>query len=534
MQRTFEASIDVLMELHRLEPSKGHHRAALEMAERSRARSLLESLGELRPKVAERMDGGLLSRERELNKRLENAAAALEQAVARKAPELDAAVARTTLEGLLADTERLRVEIRRSNPAYARLSETEPVSVAVLQRDLLDSDTALLEIALGDNRSFAWLLTLHDLQAFELPARNVIEPLARDIQTHVSARNGRPLGETPQNRRRRLDRADKSLTSALSSLSALLKPVLERVTERRLLIAASGALLSVPFASLPSPVSGRPLATTQELVLLPSASVETLLTRRSVVERADGPTVLVVADPVFDSQDGRVASSLSRSANGRVTVGSDLVRAAGDVGVLEAGRLPRLPSTRDEATAIAALVPASKRRVLLDFEANVAALTAAPVSARILHLATHALINTAHPELSGIAMSAVDREGNTRDGFLRLHQILNLDVSADLVVLSACETALGKQVAGEGIMGLTSGFIQAGARGVISSLWQVGDQATAELMRFFYAELLGPRKSPAGSALRAAQARMAAHPRFSHPYYWSGFVLQGDWRMRIE
>jgi CHAT domain-containing protein len=189
-----------------------------------------------------------------------------------------------------------------------------------------------------------------------------------------------------------------------------------------------------------------------------------------------------------------------------------------------------LPFSRLEALAVAAHAAPSSLLQATDFDASVEVATSGRLSDyRIVHLATHGLINTSRPELSGLALSLVDREGRSRDGFLRLNTIYNLRLSADLVVLSACQTALGKEVAGEGLIGLTRGFMHAGARRVLASLWQVNDAATAELMKHFYTGLLQQRLS-AAAALRQAQRRMAADPRWSAPYFWAGFVLQGDWQ----
>jgi CHAT domain-containing protein len=148
---------------------------------------------------------------------------------------------------------------------------------------------------------------------------------------------------------------------------------------------------------------------------------------------------------------------------------------------------------------------------------------------RIVHFATHGLLNSEHPELSGLVLSLIDDNGKIRDGFLRMHEIYNLRLPADVVVLSACQTALGKEVKGEGLVGLTRGFMYAGAQRVVASLWQVDDLATAELMKHFYRGMLQENMRPA-EALRAAQIEMSKHGRWSAPYYWAGFVIQGEWR----
>jgi CHAT domain-containing protein len=148
---------------------------------------------------------------------------------------------------------------------------------------------------------------------------------------------------------------------------------------------------------------------------------------------------------------------------------------------------------------------------------------------RIVHFATHGILNNEHPELSGLVFSLVDKHGNPRDGFLRLYNIYNLNLEADLVVLSACQTALGKQINGEGLMGVTRGFMYAGASRVVASLWKVDDAATAELMKKFYSEMIKVGRRPA-DALRVAQLWMQKQERWRAPYYWAGFILQGEWR----
>ena len=148
---------------------------------------------------------------------------------------------------------------------------------------------------------------------------------------------------------------------------------------------------------------------------------------------------------------------------------------------------------------------------------------------RVIHFATHGLLNSQHPELSGIVLSLVDGQGRPQNGFLRLHEIYNLRLPAELVVLSACQTGLGKEIRGEGLVGLTRGFMYAGAPRLVTSLWQVDDKATSELMKLFYRGMLG-RKLTAAAALRAAQVEMWRQKDWQSPYYWAAFALQGEWR----
>jgi CHAT domain-containing protein len=148
---------------------------------------------------------------------------------------------------------------------------------------------------------------------------------------------------------------------------------------------------------------------------------------------------------------------------------------------------------------------------------------------QIVHFATHSLLNNRHPELSGIVLSLVDERGRSQDGFLRLNEIYNLKLHADLVVLSSCQTALGKEVKGEGLIGLTRGFMYAGAPRVVASVWKVSDNATAELMTRFYRKMFEEGMRPS-EALRMAQISLYEERQWRAPYYWAAFILQGEWK----
>jgi CHAT domain-containing protein len=289
----------------------------------------------------------------------------------------------------------------------------------------------------------------------------------------------------------------------------------------------------VPFGALPHPSRGAgavPLVVSQEVVSLPSASSLALL-RRDLAGRATAPKlVAVLSDPVFRADDPRVRSVRGRepaSPPEATPSGSALERSASDIGF---ARLERLRFSRREADAITALAPPGTSLMALDFAASRAtAMSPSLADYRIVHLAAHGFLNSRHPELSGIALSLVDEAGQAQDGFLRLHDLYNLKLGADLVVLSACQTALGQEVKGEGLVGLTRGFFYAGSPRVVASLWSVRDEATAVLMSRFYRALLKDGVSPS-AALRSAQVSLRKEPRWRAPYYWAGFILQGEWR----
>jgi CHAT domain-containing protein len=237
----------------------------------------------------------------------------------------------------------------------------------------------------------------------------------------------------------------------------------------------------------------------------------------------------VLADPVFSENDERfsgIASntddSLSRSA---------MTRAARNLGLGEGGQLfDRLKYTREEANKILGLVPENQQMKAFDFEASRNMATNPNLADyQIVHLATHGLLDPVNPELSGVVLSLLDENGDNQNGFLRLNDIFNLNLPAELVVLSACETGLGENIRGEGLVGLTRGFMYAGARRVVVSLWAVNDLATSEVMARFYQKMLNEEQNPV-VALRQAQLEMWNSGQWQSPYYWAAFTIQGDWK----
>jgi CHAT domain-containing protein len=302
-----------------------------------------------------------------------------------------------------------------------------------------------------------------------------------------------------------------------------------------------------------------PLILEHEIVSLPSASVMAVLRREIQQRQQPSKMVAVLADPVFEHDDPRLmnesgmprsgvtAKSQSTSLGVSTTQrkasqkrapssqlsrpASELQRALRDVGISRDGlSIPRLLSTRQEAEALLSVAPAGSGFKALDFQASRATATNPELGQyRIVHFATHGLLNSEHPELSGLVLSLVDKQGKPQNGFLRLHDIYNLSLPVDLVVLSACNTGLGKEVRGEGLVGIVRGFMYAGAARVVASLWKVDDEATAELMKRFYRYMV-QENMPAAAALKAAQVEMWQQKRWRRPYYWAAFVLQGEWR----
>ena len=492
--RFYELHVDLLMELDRQEPGAGWDARALEVSERGRARSLLELLAKAGTDAPAGAAAELLDQQRWLEARIEKKIQ--EQSEARTGKQ--DAVERE-LRRLLNEHDQIEHEIRRARPRYAAHALPQPIREPAI-RELLDDETVMLAYALGEERSFLWVIGRSTTKGHELPPRNEIEQRARAWYELLSdpARQQSAKGQR--------ERVAKWLSDVL------LRPAAAS-PGRRLVVLGDGALQYLPFAALPAPgepmADPRPLLALHEVLTLPSASVLSVL-RRQLADRPPAPGLLaVVADPVFDARDERFARPEPRDQDGR---GFD-----------------RLPFAGREARAILDLASGGQTLLVDGFDANRERVTGGELGRyRIVHFATHGVLDASHPELSGIVLSGIDERGEPRPGFLRFHEIFNLDLPAELVVLSACRTALGPQIRGEGLIGLTRAFFAAGAPRVVVSLWNVEDEATAGLIERFYQGLLREGLSPA-AALRTAQvAAWRVEPW--RPYRWAGFVLQGEWR----
>ncbi|MCP4658342.1 MAG: CHAT domain-containing protein, partial [bacterium] len=514
-QEFYELLIDVLMHLDEQvpEPAAGYGALALEVNERRRARVLLDLLSEARAEVRRGVDPELLAREA----RVQEALNATHRTViaARRSSSTAVSAAHEARQGeLIRELEEVRRKIRKKSPRYAELMQPEPLTADEI-RALLDRDDLMLVYSLGEERSFLWSLSPSDSRSYVLPGRAEIERLAFAAYRHW-ARVGLRTGDSGDGAVRQLG-------------AALLEAVAGELGNRRLVIVADGALQYLPFAALPDPVEPAvPLVVDHEIVQLPSATVLATL-RREVFDREPAPfDVALIADPVFHREDPRVerGASSSAEASGSERVPGDLQRAAEEMGI---GRFSRLTGTRREAEAVGALIPEDMRLDAFDFDASRATVLSGDLDRfKVLHFATHGFTSPRHPELSGLVLSLVDEAGNPQDGFLRLHEIYNLDLPAELVVLSGCRTGLGAEVAGEGMVGLTRGFMYAGVPRVIVSLWKVDDESTAELMKRFYTGVFEDNLSPA-AALRTAQLSLRQDERWQDPYHWAPFVFQGEW-----
>ncbi len=544
VQNYYQFYIDVLMQLHKKDPSKGYDAEALHASERARARSLLELLTEANANIRQGVEPKLLERERTLQQQLDGVEKRRIELVNGQWTNKQLQALEKETMAFLEEYRQVQEQIRRTSPRYAALTQPKPLTLAQIQQQVLDDDTMLLEYSLGEERSYLWAVTNKGITSYELPKREEIEAAAKEFYELLTNRAYR-LGE----QRGMFDVTvvpNGSTTEAVNKLSQmLLEPVAQQLGNKRLLIVSDGALQYLPFAALPTPptplIKGGasqggvsqdlvPLLVEHEIVNLPSASTLAVLRNEPNGRKIAAKAIAVLADPVFGTNDSRLNSN-SGQASGTQLENSNVNRRALELSALSANvTFSRLPFTRQEAERILALVPAAERMQAFDFAANRAIATSRELqNYRIVHFATHGIFNTTQPELSGVVLSLVDGKGMPENGFLRLHDIFNLNLPAELVVLSACQTGLGEEVRGEGLVGLTRGFMYAGSPRVLVSLWSVDDRATSELMAKFYQKMLQGGVKPA-AALRAAQLEMWQQQQWQAPYYWAAFTLQGEWR----
>jgi CHAT domain-containing protein/Tfp pilus assembly protein PilF len=471
---------------------------SFQVSERAKARTLVEILQEARIELKKGTDAEALD---ELQETLNSKYRDKTTMLAGKHTTEQLAKLTGEINKLTHDVEALQVKIRRENPRYADFTLGSVRSTSEI-RKLLDDNTVLLEYKLGDERSFVWTVTKDKVSVDVLPSRDKIESVARAYYTAVSSPN-RAYQSTAAKHQTELD-------------NILLGPISTSIGKNRLAIVSDGVLQFLPFSAMPR-------VSSNEVVNLPSAGVLAELRENSRSSNAAENNAIVFADPVFESTDSRLRT---RSADAEKPAA--LNRVLRDV--LPEQSLPRLLSSRQEARDIQALLTEARSSVKLDFDASLDNAINTDLSKySYVHFATHGLLNTKDPKLSGLVFSLFDKNGKPKPGLMQLDDIYDLKLDADLVVLSACQTALGKDVRGEGLIGLTRGFMYAGSKQVLASLWKVDDAATAEFMKRFYRGIIKD-KLPVITALKRAQTEMKAIPRFKAPFYWAAFSLQGDWK----
>lgn len=549
--RYYKIYVDILMALHQESPEASYAAHALTVSERARARSLLELLTEANLDLKEGIAPALLDREQGLRHKIEFKLGKLSQLLAQKHTVEQETAAKAEIEQLTDEFRQIQAEIREKSPRYSALTQPQPMTAREIQQKVLDPDTLVLEYYLGAEKSYLWAVSQNSLKVYVLPSQPVIEELVRKAYAGWKTRRS----HRPLTRKSGVNEpAAETEPDAAQELSRMiLSPAAQELAGKRLVFVPDGALQYVSFAALPDPNSSsqEPLVVGHELVVLPSASTLAVLREESKTRKPAEKTLAILADPVFSKDDTRLLKLAERKATaepeptgnpGHLSEASRAIEsrliergtpeAAQPEGTLSRRSLmlARLPFTRSEAEHLTTLTAASSTLKAVGFPASrELALSEKLSQYRYVHFATHGLLDAEQPELTSLVLSLVNEQGKPQDGFLRAFDIYTLKLNAEVVTLSACESGLGKTLKGEGVIGLTRGFMYAGAKRVVVSLWSVNDQATSELMTRFYRGLLKEKLTPA-AALRRAQMELRQHKQWQSPYFWAAFQLQGDWR----
>jgi CHAT domain-containing protein len=531
----YELQIAILMKLAQSNPHSDYDVRALQASERIRSRRLVDILGKaISPDVPRNFFDNLNQVQRELAvsrnqwKQLFQGQHTIQE---RQGVEDRLSKWQAEYDGIVR-------ELAARDPNYSLFLHPEALSLKDIRNLITDDDTVIIEYSLGDKNIYFWAVSKNDFVGKTIAvSRKSVELLVRSLRADVAERNCQVKLEAPDELQKRLSLADERYLVAASRLgSILLSPIAAQLQKKRVVIVADGLLQEVPFAALPDSSRGanraRPLVQNHALAYLPSITA-LATSRRLLATRSQGShSVEIFADARSTSRKTNAKSSPNEipsllSAK-RLTQAR---RSRGNHGCLaEKDVLVPLPHAIEEARSIAAIAKRAGRVATIESASFGAVLKPEAENSEILHFAAHAFAPSAQPGRSGIVLSQGEA-GHSVFGYLGIAEIHKLKLKASLVVLSACETGVGQDFRGEGMVSLARAFMYAGSPRVIASLWNVDDRATGKLMKRFYEGMFSRGLSPA-EALKFAQVAMQHDEKmleWRHPYYWAGFVLEGDW-----
>jgi CHAT domain-containing protein len=514
--------------MHKSQQGTGNNFAikAFEANELARGRSLAEMLKATGTNLLPGLDADLAAQEKSLRQRLRSKEDLKIRLLTNGAKKEELDALEQEVAKLEDEYKQLSDVIKARFPAFDEITRPHGWDLKRIQQQVIaDDQTLLLEYNLGEKSSYAWTVTRDGFASYELPggAKQINDAAQRVYELLQS-------GDTKQNEW-------EQATAALSKM--VLLPVKNSLNKQRIIVVADGALNYIPFQSLPpSPNNSEPLVAKFEVVNAPSASVLGQL-RQETDRRQQRPQLLAAyGDAAFPSDfaqrkesNGDHIASLQAAPTDRWRHALRDIELKGDK--FDPSSLQRLVYAELEVNNLRKVTGAGSL-IATGFDASREKLLSTDLTRfSILHFATHGIFDPKRPEYSGLFLSMIDRDGKDQNGFLGLQDIYNLHAPVDLVVLSACRTGLGKDVRGEGLIGLTRGFMYAGASSVVASLWKVDDEATAELMKEFYTNMVVRQLTPAAS-LREAQNTIRKRPEWSSPHFWAAFTIQGEYNKVIK
>ncbi len=522
----YELFINLSMNKHRQNPNEKFDFQALQSAEKSRARVMMENLSLANTDFTKVADAETVKREKEIRVLLNVRADKLTDLLTNNADKSETDKISNEINELENELEEIKADLKQNSPIYSAIKNPPPFDVSEFQRNVLDEESLLLEFSFGKEESYLWLIGKNEFSSYVLPPREQIETKIQTLRELLASRE-MVKDESIETYQTRITKAEEDYRKTAKELSLdLFGQVADKFGGKRLIIVPDGKLGYFPVSALPLPNSenNEPILLSNEVVYEPSASTLSVLAGNSKQANQASKSLLIFSDPVFTSDDTRLSSADKNELSAQQST-EEKFRF-----VESLDSLVRLDSSKTEADSIVNIVGNSNADNFSGFAANrEKLLNINAADYKILHFATHGLIDEKRPELSGIVLSRFDENGQKLEEFFRLHDIYGMNLNSDLVVLSACNTGIGKEVKGEGLMSLNNAFLSVGAKSVMASLWKVEDQATLELMKDFYGAMVNEKLTPS-KALRKAQIKMLRDGRYRSPFYWAAFTVHGDFK----
>ncbi len=522
----YELYINVLMKTHGQNPEGNYAVRALQAAEKSRARSMLENLSLSEADFIKDADVETVRREKEIRFLLNAQADHLTDLLNQNAEKSETDKISKDINELQSELEEIKAKLKQNSPVYSAIKNPAPFDVGEFQKNILDDDSLLLEFSFGKEESYLWLVGKTEIGSYVLPPREQIESKIQILRELLASRE-MLTDESIETYQSRVKKADEEYTKIAKELSRdLFGQVAGKFGNKRLIVVPDGKLGYFPVSALPLPNSEKnePLLLSNEVVYEPSASTLSILASGSKQPNPASKSLLIFSDPVFSAEDSRLSPENKTDLTANKETGEKFRF------VESLNSLVRLDASKTEADSIIEILGNENADNFSGFTANRGRLLDTNAADyKILHFATHGLIDESRPELSGIVLSRFDENGQQTDEFFRLHDIYGMSLNSDLVILSACNTGIGKEVRGEGLMSLNNAFLSVGAKSVMASLWKVEDGATLELMKNFYDAMANEQLTPS-KALQKAQIKMWRSGRYQSPFYWAAFTVQGDYK----
>jgi CHAT domain-containing protein/tetratricopeptide (TPR) repeat protein len=540
----YSQAIEIEMRLAAMHPGAGWARRALDTAERGRARFLLDQLEAGGAPGPTQTNPALAASHSQTLRELHLAESSLVAIRASDHENAETKKLQVRVAELKEREDQIEADVYRE--ALSRRSAKDAASAHLLSKLMpeiqgrLGMGITLLEYWTDENASYLWVVTAKSVRCFTLPAASALGPLVSRMTTElVSSFSHAPA--SVEQFAGNLAASHAGFDAASRRLARWILPshAIPAGT-KALVVVADGPLLSVPFEALQIGIPDKRDTYLQDkYTVVREPSIGVVLNLLSQAQVRQPMKVAIFADPVYNASDPRLSGSRIESTapsaapvslRGELQSERDMVDGKSWIGITGLDHLRRLTGALQEAKDIEAIVGAKRSDMALGFAASTAEVRSANwQDDTIVHFAAHSFLNPQHPELASVALSMYDSTGRPQPGLLWYSDISSLHMPVELVVLSACQSANGEPLPGEGLVGLSYAFFLAGARRVIGTLWDTDDQATEILMRHFYAALISGSASPA-DALRTAQRQLAAAPRWSNPYYWAGFTIEGDVR----